>query len=97
MTLIARGQRLTNLRTHGLVLEDADLGQRTEISLPILAERCQTTTTTWCWCRSAREQFAGTLPIITGVGDGSDVLMFGNATGSTPKWPTVWRMRREPR
>jgi 2-dehydropantoate 2-reductase len=38
VTLVARGQRLADLRTHGLVLEDADSGQRTEISLPVVAE-----------------------------------------------------------
>ena len=38
VTLIARGQRLADLRAHGLVLEDADSGHRTEISLPVLAE-----------------------------------------------------------
>lgn len=38
VTLIARGQRLADLRAYGLVLEDADSGQCTENSLPVLDE-----------------------------------------------------------
>ena len=34
VTLLARGQRLADLRAHGLVLEDADWRRRTEISSP---------------------------------------------------------------
>src|SRR5580704_16541432 len=38
VTLVARGQRLADLQAHGLVLEDAGSGQRTEISLPVVSE-----------------------------------------------------------
>jgi hypothetical protein len=34
----ARGRRLADLRVHGLVVEDASSGQRTQISLPVLGQ-----------------------------------------------------------
>ncbi len=38
VTLLARGGRLSDLQDHGLVLQDAQSGQRTEISVPLLTE-----------------------------------------------------------
>jgi 2-dehydropantoate 2-reductase len=81
VTLVARGQRLADLRTHGLVLEDADSGQRTEISLPVVAEVSPDDHYDLVLVPVRSEQFASTLPMISGMGDGSDVLMFGNTTG----------------
>jgi 2-dehydropantoate 2-reductase len=81
VTLVARGQRLADLRTHGLVLEGADSGQRTEISLPVVAELSPDDHYDLVLVPVRSEQFASTLPMIGGMGDGSDVLMFGNTTG----------------
>ena len=89
VTLIARGQRLTDLRTHGLVLEDADSGERTEISLPILAELSPEDRYDLVLVSVRSEQFASTLPIINGVDAGSDVLMFGNTTGNQTELVTA--------
>ena len=38
VTLLARGGRLWDLQDHGLLLQDAQSGQRTKISVPLLAE-----------------------------------------------------------
>jgi 2-dehydropantoate 2-reductase len=81
VTLVARGQRLADLRTHGLVLEEADSGQRTEISLPVLDELSPDDRYDLVLVPVRSEQFASTLPMINGMGGGSDVLMFGNTTG----------------
>jgi 2-dehydropantoate 2-reductase len=82
VTLIARRQRPADLRAHGLVLEDAHSGQRTEISLPVLAELPPDDHYDLVLVSVRSEQFASTLPIINGMGDCSDVLMFGNTTGN---------------
>jgi 2-dehydropantoate 2-reductase len=82
VTLVARGQRLADLRAHGLVLEDANSGQRSEISLPVLDELSPNDHYDLVLVPVRSEQFATTLPMISGMGDGSDVLMFGNTTGN---------------
>ena len=92
VTLIARGQRLADLRTHGLVLEDADSGHRTEISLPVLDELSPDDHYDLVLVPVRSEQFASTLPMINSMGDGSDVLMFGNTTGKPDR--TRHRTRR---
>ena len=89
VTLIARDQRLADLRTHGLVLEDADSGQRTEISLPVRDELSPDDRYDLVLVPVRSEQFASTLPMINGMGDGSDVLMFGNTTGNQTELVTA--------
>src|ERR1700683_3344836 len=82
VTLIARGRRLADLQKYGLVLEDADAGQRTEMSLPVLDKLSPDDRYDLVLVSVRSEQFATTLPMINGMGDGSDVLMFGNTTGN---------------
>lgn len=89
VTLFARGQRLSDLRAHGLVLEHADSGQRTEISLPILEELSPDDRYDLVLVPVRSEQFASTLPMIHSMGDGSDVLMFGNTTGNQTELVTA--------
>jgi 2-dehydropantoate 2-reductase len=72
-----------------LVLEDADSGQRTEISLPVLDELSPDDRYDLVLVPVRSEQFASTLPIINGMGDGSDVLMFGNTTGNQTELVTA--------
>ena len=67
VTLIARGQRLADLQAHGLLLEDADSGQRTEISLPVLGELSPDDRYDLVLVPVRSEQFASTLPILIGV------------------------------
>jgi 2-dehydropantoate 2-reductase len=89
VTLVARGQRLADLRAHGLVLEDADSGQRTEIALPVLGEPSPDDRYDLVLAAVRSEQFASTLPMINGMGDGSDALMFGNTTGNQTELVTA--------
>ncbi len=81
VTLLARGQRLTDLQTFGLVLEDAESGERSElpaaaVSTPDAAECYDVVLVA---VRS--EQLSSTLPILTAMTDGSDVVFFGNTQG----------------
>ena len=71
------------------MLEDADSGERTEISLPVLAELSPEDRYDLVLVSVRSEQFASTLPIINGVDDGSDVLMFGNTTGNQTELVTA--------
>ena len=81
VTLLARGQRLADLRAHGLVLEDAGTGQRTEIPLPVLNELSPDDRYDLALVPVRSEQLAGTLPLLLGMGGRPDVLFFGNTTG----------------
>jgi 2-dehydropantoate 2-reductase len=81
VVLLARGRRLSELQAHGLMLEDAESGQRTEVavtslSAPIAGDRYDLVVVP---VRS--EQLAGTFPILLGMTDDSDVLFFGNTVG----------------
>jgi len=78
VTLLARGQRLTDLRAHGLILEDASSGQRTEVSLPVLTELSRSEGCDLALVPVRSEQVASTLPMLRGMDDRPDVLFFGN-------------------
>lgn len=83
VTLLARGRRLADLREHGLVLDNAESGQREvwpvtvvdapeperEYDLVLVAVRA--------------EQFLTALPVLREVPANADVLFFGNTTGQT--------------
>ena len=81
VTLLARGRRLADLRAHGLVVEDARSGQRTQISLPVLDELSGGDRYDLALgsrpCRAAGEH----TPVLLAMADRSDVLFFGNTTG----------------
>jgi 2-dehydropantoate 2-reductase len=78
VVLLARGRRLSDLQAHGLVLEDAESGQRTEVSVPTLSEPTAGDRYDLVLVPVRAEQLAGTLPILLGMSDDSDVLFFGN-------------------
>lgn len=79
VVFLARGSRLTDLETCGLVMEDARSGVRTTQEATVVSD-----------VAAAQERFdlvlvsvgagqlAGVLPILTGMQDRSDVLLFGN-------------------
>ena len=71
------------------MLEDADSGQRTEISLQVLDELSPDDRYDLVLVPVRSEQFASTLPMINGMGDVSDVLMFGNTTGTQTELVTA--------
>jgi len=78
VVLLARGRRLADLRSGGLVLQDAESGDRT-----VLAVRCVSEVGTGerfdlVLVPVRAEQLPTTLPLLTALNDGSDVLFFGN-------------------
>ena len=81
VTLLARGGRLSDLQGHGLVLQDAQSGERTEISVPFLAEVSRDDHYELALVPVRSEQLAGALPVLLALGGQPDVLFFGNTTG----------------
>ena len=79
--LLARGRRLADLRAHGLVLEDASSGQRTQISLPVLDELSGGDRYDLALVPVRAEQLVSTLPILLKLDGSTNVLFFGNTTG----------------
>jgi 2-dehydropantoate 2-reductase len=81
VVLLARGRRLAELQAYGLVLEDAESGQRTEVVAPLLSELVAGVRYDLVIVPVRSEQLAATVPILLGMSDGSDVLFFGNTVG----------------
>ena len=84
VVLLARGRRLTDLQTGGLVLENSESQQRLELPIPVVdgPEADQRHDLVLVAVRA--EQLAATLPVLMGMNDGSDVLFFGNIAGHGP-------------
>jgi 2-dehydropantoate 2-reductase len=81
VVLLARGRRLSELRAHGLMLEDAESRQRTEVAVSSLSEPIAGDRYDLVLVPVRSEQLAGTFPILLGMTDNSDVLFFGNTLG----------------
>jgi 2-dehydropantoate 2-reductase len=81
VVLLARGRRLLDLQVHGLVLEDAGSGRRTEVVVPSLSELVADDRYDLVVVSVRSEQLAGTVPVLLGMSDDSDVLFFGNTVG----------------
>ena len=81
VVLLARGRRLSDLQAHGLVLVDAGSGRRTEVAVPLLSQPVVGCGYDLVLVPVRSEQLAGTLPILSGMSDDSDVLFFGNTAG----------------
>jgi 2-dehydropantoate 2-reductase len=81
VVLLARGRRLSDLQAHGLVLEDAESGQRTKVSMPAFSEPAAGDRYDLVLVPVRTEQLAGTFSILLGMSDASDVLFFGNTVG----------------
>jgi 2-dehydropantoate 2-reductase len=79
--MLAHGRRLADLRAQGLVLEDAESGHRTQ--LPVAAVEAPGADGRYDLVMVPVQagQLAATLPILTGMTDGYDVLFFGNTAG----------------
>jgi 2-dehydropantoate 2-reductase len=84
VVLLARGRRLTDLRTGGLVLEHAESKQRLELPIPVVDSPEADQRYDLVLVAVRAEQLAGTLPVLMGMNDGSDVLFFGNVAGHGP-------------
>jgi 2-dehydropantoate 2-reductase len=81
VVLLARGRRLSELGAHGLVLEDAESGRRTEVAVPSPREPVAGDRYDLVLVSVRFEQLTGTLPILLGMSDDSDVLFVGNTIG----------------
>ena len=64
VTLLARGGRLSDLQDHGLLLQDAQSGQRTKISVPLLAELSRDDQYDLALVPVRSEQLTGTIPVL---------------------------------
>ena len=78
VVLLARGLRLVDLQTHGLVLEDAETGERAAVPVPSVAELAADDRFDVVLVPVRTEQLRSTLPVLTSMTDDSDVLFFGN-------------------
>jgi len=81
VVMLARGRRLSDLQTHGLVLEEADSGNRTVLAVQSVGEPAPGDRYDVVLVPVRSEQLASTLPVLTAMNDGSDVLFFGNTAG----------------
>jgi 2-dehydropantoate 2-reductase len=81
VVLLARDRRLSDLRTHGLVVEDAESGRRIELPALCLSELDEGERYDLVLVPVRSGQLASTLPILLGMTDSSDVLFFGNTAG----------------
>ena len=78
VVLLARGSRLADLQSHGLLLEDAQSGNRTAQSVVVTNELASDDRFDLVLVPVRSEQLASTLAVLTVMTDGSDVLFFGN-------------------
>jgi len=76
--LLARGSRLADLQSHGLLLEDAESGNRTAQLVASVSEPAPDDRFDLVLVPVRSEQLASTLTVLTAMTDGSDVLFFGN-------------------
>jgi 2-dehydropantoate 2-reductase len=76
VVLLARGPRLVDLQTHGLILQDAQSGDRSVLPVPVSEAVGGHFDLVLVPVRA--EQFVSTVPLLTEMTDGSDVLFFGN-------------------
>lgn len=81
LVLLARGRRLADLQASGLILEEAESGQRTVQPVTAVGAVGADDRYDLVLVAVRSEQLASTLPVLSGMRDGSDVLFFGNTAG----------------
>ncbi len=81
VVLVARGRRLADLRTHGLVVEDSQSGHRTVLQVPSVSEVAADDRFDLVLVPVRSEQLSSTLSALTAMSDESAVLFFGNTAG----------------
>lgn len=78
VVLLARGPRLSDLRNNGLVLHEAESGNRTVLPVQCVSEVGADDRFDVVLVPVRSEQLRSTLPVLTAMNDDSDVLFFGN-------------------
>ena len=81
VVLLARGRRLADLQACGLILEEAQSGQRTALPVTAVVTLDPTDRYDLVLVPVRAEQLTSTLPLLSSMRDGSDVLFFGNTAG----------------
>jgi len=81
VVLLAHGGRLADLGASGLILEEAQSGHRTALPVPVVAALDPLDRYDVVLVALRAEQLAGTLPVLSSMHDGSDVLFLGNTAG----------------
>lgn len=81
VVLVARGRRLSDLLTEGLVLEEARSGRRVALRVPCVGGPVAGDRYDVVLVPVRSEQLSSTLPALAAMTDGSDVLFFGNTAG----------------
>ncbi len=81
VVLLARGRRLADLQASGLILEEAQSGKRTVLPVTAVAALDSADRYDLVLVPVRSEQLTSTLPILSSMRDGSDVLFFGNTAG----------------
>jgi 2-dehydropantoate 2-reductase len=79
--VLARGSRLADLRSNGLVVQDAESGDRTVLPVRCIEEIGVAERFDLVLVPVRFDQLLSTLPVLTAMRDGSTVLFFGNAAG----------------
>jgi 2-dehydropantoate 2-reductase len=77
----ARGRRLEDLQTYGLITEHAKTGQRAVLPVRPLEQINSTTRFDLVLVPVRAEQVVSTLPLLANLGGNPDVLFFGNTAG----------------
>jgi len=85
VVLFARGRRLADLQSSGLVLEEAQTGQRTTLQVTAVNALDADDRYDLVLVPVRSEQLASTLPVLSSMRDGSHVLFFGNTAGRQPQ------------
>jgi ketopantoate reductase len=81
VVMLARSQRLADLRAHGLVLLDAQPGRRTQLPVQVVEAPRGGGRHDLVLVPVQAGQLAATIPVLAGMTDGSDGLFFGNTAG----------------
>jgi 2-dehydropantoate 2-reductase len=89
VVLLARGSRLVDLQTYGLILEDAESGNRSVLPVPAVSEPVADDRFDLVLVPVRAEQLMSTLPVLTGMNDDSPALFFGNTANRGAKLTTV--------
>jgi 2-dehydropantoate 2-reductase len=89
VVLLARGQRLADLRGHGLVLEDAESGRRARLPVAAVDRPGPGERYDLVLVPVQAGQLAATLPILTAMTGDCDVLFFGNTAGRSDELTTA--------
>ncbi|MDQ6687333.1 MAG: ketopantoate reductase family protein, partial [Actinomycetota bacterium] len=93
VVLLARGPRLADLQAHGLLLEDAESGNRTTQPAAVVSQPAPDDQFDLVLVPVRAEQLDGVLPVLAGMQNDSDVLFFGNAGNRGAKLAEALRGR----